>query len=220
VLGVDSMLRRIFLADRPEGVEAHVELDRFDAHAFVDDPFEELGCEVEAGGWSGGRALVSGEHSLVLALVLERLCYVGRQWHSAEPVDGAQKARPVRGELHEPSTALVYLCDDQTGEQPVTEDDLRSGLESASGLDQALPRTGVALSKQQDLRLATGPLLRADKPAWQYARLVDHEQVALAHVVRKITEGAMLHSPTSSVEHEQPTGVPGLRGVLRDEPGR
>src|SRR5437879_2467769 len=62
---MNGMRTRIRGGDRTERVETHVEDERDQPNTAFGESLNQLGSEVEPGGWRRGRAFHVGEHSLV-----------------------------------------------------------------------------------------------------------------------------------------------------------
>ena len=185
-------------------------------HALGADGIHQLRSEVQAGSGSSGAAQLLRVNGLVLALVLQLLCDVGRQRHFAEFV-----------QLFIKRLCIVIKCNvliavfqrfvHHGGQGPVAEAHLRTGLHPLAGLCQAFPLVTLDLAQQQQLTHGTGGLLDAHDACRQHLGVIHHQQVARLQVIRQVVEDLVLDAVVFLTQNHQPCRVAGVCRFLRNK---
>ena len=103
----------------------------------------------------------------------------------------------------------------------VAQDEARVVLEHAMRPNQRDPRARGTFSRagrphHQQLDAAARLLLR-EQPRRQHARVVEHDQVALAQMTHEFVEARMLDRLGFAIEHEQARLVAPSQRLLRDQ---
>ena len=116
---------------------------------------------------------------------------------------------------------LLDDVDDEPRQQAVAEHELRAGPDAPAGLDETLPRAGVPLAEQQDLRGAAGLDLRtaSGAPAGRASRSRRAGRPARG-TPRRPPNTRWSTCPLRRSTHEQAARVARLGGMLRDEAAR
>ena len=82
-------------------------------------------------------------------------------------------------------------------------------------MDHRLEVRVVDWAQQQNLRL-TAAVTMAEQSCAKHACGVDDERVSWRNQIGQIAEGAVVERACCAIEDEQPTGIAGLDGLLRD----
>ena len=193
----------------------------YDGHALLLYLFQQLGGEVQSGGWRGSGALVLGVDGLVTAAILQLFVDVGRQGHLAQLVEDFLEYAVIH-KTDNTAADFRHAGHDFTLQQPVAKGAHRAWLEAAARLDQGLPVGGVFAAQQQDLHRHLGAVgicgfLHAQKARGDHLRLVDNQRVAGIEVIQNVVKMLVLTGAVPPVHHHQSGVIAGLHGGLGDE---
>lgn len=215
VLAVHVVVGDIFLLDRAECAQPHVQQHGHDVDALGADALQQLGGEVQPGRRRGGAAVDLRVDGLVARAVRELFVDVGGKRHLAEPVEHVFK----HALIEEAHRAPAVLADGQDlgGQFALAEHEARAGFGLLAGLEDDLPVRQIQAAQQQKLDGSARALLDAVQAGGNDARLVDHQHVAGVQVIGDVAEDAVLNLPAVPVVDEQAAAVARLCGRLRDE---
>ena len=146
-------------------------------HALGADGIHQFRGEVQAGRRGCSTAKLLCVNSLILALILQLLCDVGRQRHFAKFVQLFIKGLGIVIECNV-LVAVLHGLVHHGGQAAVTKAHLRAGLHPLARLCQTLPLVAFDLTQQKQLTHSTGGLLDAHDAGGQDLGIVYHQQVA------------------------------------------
>ena len=193
----------------------------FDAHTA--DFFEQLLGEVQSRGRRCRGTFLARIYGLIVAVVFELLCDVGRQGHSADFIENGieiPSAALVVFKSDNPVSVVRHFVDDAL-EQTVSESDASALFQPFAGAHNRFPNVERALAQQQTFRVRALGAVLSDFLSVNARRndlgIVDDEHVSGAQIVRDIAENPVRDSAGFSVEHHESRVVAPLGRMLGDE---
>ena len=160
-----------------EGAEAHMQGHFGNVHALGADGIHQFRGEVQASCGRCGAAKLLGIDGLVLALILQLLCDVGRQRHFAKFVQLFIKRLSIVIKCNV-LVAIFHGLIHHSSQGAIAKAHLRAGLHPLAGLCKAFPLVTFDLTQQKQLTHSTGGLLDAHDAGRQDLGIVYHQQVA------------------------------------------
>ena len=213
-LAVDAMAARLLLADRGEGVEAHVQGDEGDGDPPVPQSRKKPRREMQAGRGGGRGALPRSEDSLVAFGVAQRLLDVGRGGHPADAPDLVESRLALQAD----PAGLLFPTENRYPQRRALEVHHRARRQLPGRPDERFPLAPGQRPQQQDLGRRAAAAA-AQQPGRQHPRVVEHQDVTGFEVVGQVEYQRVLDGGRTRVEHQHPRRVALDRRALRDQAG-
>ena len=206
----------LVLLHRSEGAQTNVQGDLGNADPHGADGVHQLRGKVQPGGGSSCAAQLLGIDGLVLALILQLLCDVGRQRHLAKFIQLFIKRFGIIIECNV-LVAVLHGLVHHGGQTAVAKAHLCAGLHPLAGLCQTLPLVALHLPQQQQLAHGTGRLLDAHDAGGQHLGIVHHQKISRLQKFRQVAEHLVLDAVVFLAQHHQPCRVSGVSRLLCNE---
>ena len=174
---VHFVIRDLVLLYRAEGAQTHMQGHFSNVHALGTDGIHQFRGEVQASCGRCGAAKLLCVNSLILALILQLLCDVGRQRHFAKFVQLFIKGLGIVIECNV-LVAVLHGLVHHGGQAAIAKAHFGAGLHPLAGLCQTFPLVTFDLTQQKQLTHSTGGLLDAHDAGRQNLGIVYHQQVA------------------------------------------
>ncbi len=215
-LGMHGMVRKVVLFYGSEGAESDMEKHSDDIDSLFICPLQQLGCEMQARGRSGGRAVGLRINRLVSVSILELRCDIGREWHYSDTVENLIE-NPVILESDNAYTVVKHIGDNSAQLIGINDPLTDTGLLSRSG--KALPALTLAIDarEQHRLDLTDSPLSIAIETRGDDLRLVYDKTVARMKAIDYIIKILVLDLAGLASQAEQTRMVTLLDGRLSDQ---
>ena len=210
------MVGDLILLHGAEGAQTNVQCHLGNADTLGADGVHQLRGEVQAGRGCGRAAQLLGIHGLILALILQLLCDVGRQRHFAKFVQLFIKGLGIVIECNV-LVAVLHGLVHHSGQAAVTKADLGADLHPLAGLCQAFPLVALDLTEQRQLTDCAGGLLDAHDAGRQNLGIVYDQQVAGLQIFRQVAEDPVLDAVVFLAQDHQACRVAGACRFLRNE---
>ena len=174
---VHFVIRDLILLHRAEGAQTHMQGHFSNVHALGTDGIHQLRREMQAGRRGCSTAKLLCVDSLILALILQLLCDVGRQRHFAKFVQLFIKCLSVIIKCNV-LVAIFHGLIHHSSQGAIAKAHFGAGLHPLAGLCQTFPLVTFDLTQQKQLTHSTGGLLDAHDAGRQDLGIVYHQQVA------------------------------------------
>ena len=215
-LAVHLMVGDLVLLHRSEGAQTNVQGDLGNADPHGADGVHQLRGKVQPGGGSSCAAQLLGIDGLVLALILQLLCDVGRQRHLTKFIQLFIKRFGIIIECNV-LVAVLHGLVHHGGQTAVAKAHLCAGLHPLAGLCQALPLVSLHLSQQQQLAHGTGRLLDAHDAGGQHLGIIHYQKISRLQKFRQVAEYLVLDAVVLLAQNHQPCRIPRGRRFLCNE---
>ena len=206
-LAVHLVVADLVLLHRAEGAQTNMQCDFGNADAHSAEGVHQLRGKVQPGGGSSRAAQFLGVNGLILALILQLLCDVGRQRHLAKFIQLFIKRFGIIIECNV-LVAVLHGLVHHSGQTSIAKAYLRAGLHPLAGLCQALPLVALHLPQQQQLTHGTGGLLDAHDAGGQHLGIVYHQKIPRLQKFRQITEHLVPDAVVLLAQNHQPRRIP------------
>ena len=169
------VLQNIFLLDRPEGSQSHMERHVGDIHAFLRNLLQQLRGEMQSGSRRRRRSLVLRIDRLITVLVLQFMCDIRWKRHLPESVQHLFK-NPFVEEADQP-VSLFHHIQHFRFETSVSKSQSRSRFRFLSRLHQRFPDVLLSPFQKQDFDRCAGVLFYSHQPCRDHLGIVQHQTI-------------------------------------------